>query len=607
MAHIYNSGYAVVDTDPNNISALQSGHKIRLALFENGNKAWRFVESNSAGSKWIETPLTSGGSETITSLSKLDNSNRLTYNDENEQTVNIVIEPVIKVTAQEFLTLRQGQALVAGQEYEITDFKPVYTQLESNVVSDSVQGITDGLNVNARFNPIIKAKTGNIIETRSRTTMDGIFIEFTPNVINLNLKIIKTIDTIRNVEVDYDLFHEQFRLYKVNVPDYNSSSPYNLGDIIKFDDTGTIRYYTRIRDSFLNNNTLDGAETITNKRLWLEISAFGADTRVNQDFTYKNLSADLTDYDNYYGIRSYQPNFSITSVINVRLNRGVVINSSIVKNVSISTKSDNNLNNGIQTVMINGGVHNSFLMLDKNSVLAGDIINVTANITNCYINGITGKSSDTTFGLSVLNDRTNIRITDSFLRNAGIGDISILRSVIDRVRLHTLNDGEYRSGISQGNSILYSALISPTYNGFPSGQLDIYFGQVINRTKLMGYQINKLIIPEGMDNCYFYLDDTRLNNNQYVRISKVSFDSSLRGVYFQIDPSFSTTGNIFINPYSFKINPVDSKNMIFKAHNTSVQIINRYHSPTGTSTTRSDLILFRETTSSTGIVVNTAI
>ena len=49
MAHIENSGYAVVDTDPNSITTLQSGHKMKLAVNADGNKVWRFVVGNSTG------------------------------------------------------------------------------------------------------------------------------------------------------------------------------------------------------------------------------------------------------------------------------------------------------------------------------------------------------------------------------------------------------------------------------------------------------------------------------------------------------------------------------------------------------------------------------
>lgn len=58
MAHTYNTGYAIVNTDPNTISALQgTTHKIKLAISEDGNKIWRFVAANNPSSRWVELDL----------------------------------------------------------------------------------------------------------------------------------------------------------------------------------------------------------------------------------------------------------------------------------------------------------------------------------------------------------------------------------------------------------------------------------------------------------------------------------------------------------------------------------------------------------------------
>ena len=55
MSHIYNAGYAVVSntTDPNSVTALQSGHTIKLAVSEDGTTIWKFVEGNPLGEKWV--------------------------------------------------------------------------------------------------------------------------------------------------------------------------------------------------------------------------------------------------------------------------------------------------------------------------------------------------------------------------------------------------------------------------------------------------------------------------------------------------------------------------------------------------------------------------
>ena len=55
MSHIYNAGYAVVSdtTDPNSVTALQSGHTMKLAVSEDGTTIWKFVEGNPLGEKWV--------------------------------------------------------------------------------------------------------------------------------------------------------------------------------------------------------------------------------------------------------------------------------------------------------------------------------------------------------------------------------------------------------------------------------------------------------------------------------------------------------------------------------------------------------------------------
>lgn len=54
MAHIYNSGYAVVNTDPNTITELQSVSNIKLVILEDGTNVWKYVPANTAGQKWVK-------------------------------------------------------------------------------------------------------------------------------------------------------------------------------------------------------------------------------------------------------------------------------------------------------------------------------------------------------------------------------------------------------------------------------------------------------------------------------------------------------------------------------------------------------------------------
>lgn len=54
MAHLFNSGHAVVTQDPNLEATLQSNPRMRIAVLDDGSSAWKYVDSNPTGSKWVE-------------------------------------------------------------------------------------------------------------------------------------------------------------------------------------------------------------------------------------------------------------------------------------------------------------------------------------------------------------------------------------------------------------------------------------------------------------------------------------------------------------------------------------------------------------------------
>ena len=552
--------------------------------------------------------------ETVTELERQEFNNTLTYSSENNFSTSITINPIIEITAQDFFYLRLANGLVPGQEYEIIDYTPRYTQLETNVDSASPQGVTDGLNVAARYNPILKAKTKVLLEKKARTTMDNIIIEVVPNALSDRLFVTRTIDTDTNVDVDYDLLHEKFRLYKINIPTYNSASNYNIGDIVKTGSIGSEVYYVRLKDSF-NSSTLDGTESINNQRLWRESTYFSQIANqniVNQDFAYKNLSSDLSTYTNYYGIEAYNPasgNNALARIRNIKTNRGVVITSTIAYNTSISTKSNSNFSQENQTIAINGAVTNTYITVDKNSLIGG-MQYVTANITNSIFSGIEGKNSDSFFDIKSPVDFYTSYITDSYIHDVKLNHIGVLRSVLEKINLHQLNDGEYFPGTGGKPSILYSVIIKPTGS---IGTMEIYFGNTINRTKIIGYNSLNLKFKEGIINSYFYLEDNRLDIGEYAQIDVLHFDSQISNTHFYLDPSTtSNVGNntLNTNSYYFRTQPVHTKDIIFKPLNPSVPYytVDRYHSPTGISTTvRSTLTLFTEETDIIGNTTNTII
>lgn len=127
MAHNYNAGYAIVDSDPNTITELISGHKIKIVISKDGEQVWRYVASNNPSTRWVKLPLNTSSitnaqgsgkiiathsdgegnstniKETITNLSF--NNDILTYLKENGSRNNIdlskyvnLITPQIKVS-----------------------------------------------------------------------------------------------------------------------------------------------------------------------------------------------------------------------------------------------------------------------------------------------------------------------------------------------------------------------------------------------------------------------------------------------------------------------------------------------------------------------------
>lgn len=154
MAHINSHGYAVVDTDPNTISDLQSGHEMKIAVSSDGNNLWRFVESNSAGTKWLALP-TNGGTFPLPIVSSIL-PNTLNHN----STQDIIIKGSYFTTGGANLTINS---------YTVNSFTVVDDNtIEANITSNSTDGFYDLTVSNVTGSTTVT----NGIETKLSTWVD---------------------------------------------------------------------------------------------------------------------------------------------------------------------------------------------------------------------------------------------------------------------------------------------------------------------------------------------------------------------------------------------------------------------------------------------------
>lgn len=565
MAHNYNSGYAVVDSDPNSISALQSGHKIKLSVMEDGSKVWRFVSSNPAGSKWVEIPLVGGGgSETLTSLGIESLTNVIKYTDENSAETEIEVKPVIHVTFAQLQTLISGNDLKEGQEYRITDFVNHYTQLESGILTTSNQ-------IPLTFEPIIvKAKSSNSLHQKARSVLydeDIIYYDINQNNVPTGGKgaITRREDTKRKIVGNFDWRHEQFRMYNIDVPDYNAGNTYNRYDIVKVPNGSNFDYYINVSDNTLNSNSLfdDGSTALTNQKRWAIISTNSKDpfrsgqtsdkTEVGQNFSLFNLTADTSSFVNRKAIDN-PVSFSIFAGqnFNVSLERGVVVRDRI-RNSTI--KKPFGADADVVSVF---SADNASCKVNRNSYVF-DIRDTRQNITNAIV-GVHGHEYTPYKSDDEAEDTIYGDIATSFALYVGIiGHNSNLNN--------SIISGSFRYQTRHHQASVNFLTIVATGSDFSGSNVTVFNGNVSN-FKTVGVRLSGCIFG---DLTQVYIQKTinadAVSSDKNITLYNFNFFTRLFRVLIKPDAIISTPNSVFqYSNINMTVPFINDSIMEFKKH-----------------------------------------
>ncbi|CAA0144691.1 Tail fiber family protein [Tenacibaculum maritimum] len=205
------------------------------------------------------------------------------------------------VTHAEISALIANSELVPNIEYTITDYETIYKQEETNIISNSAQGVTDGLK--AEIEPlVVTAKTNNsLFSTAKSTTWVNDTIVYDVTAVDLGGVITKgtikeRIDTFYNVSADVDFRAIKYRRYKVSIAAHDATKSYGKGDFVV---SGGVRYIA------CSNNNVPINTSILNKDYWIDANNILLNNQ-NNDYlspdpsTYFGFEIDSSDYNDYY-------------------------------------------------------------------------------------------------------------------------------------------------------------------------------------------------------------------------------------------------------------------------------------------------------------------
>ena len=164
---------------------------------------------------------------------------------------------LVVLTHLEIETLKDASNLDPGTFYQMSDFKSVYTQVVTGVVSDSAQGITDELDTT--IEPIvIQAATNNSFHSVGFSTLfpqDLIYYDFdldqsAGGSANSKGTIYRRIDTFRTIDVGFDWRQVKYRRTETTPAAWVDVTIYSKGDTVEFNNA----VYISLEDSNVNND-----------------------------------------------------------------------------------------------------------------------------------------------------------------------------------------------------------------------------------------------------------------------------------------------------------------------------------------------------------------
>lgn len=406
---------------------------------------------------------------------------------------------IIEITYSNLLTKISSNELIYGQEYKIIDFKTIYLQFESEVESNSTQGISDGLDTSVEPLIVIANSTSTLnLEARSESFPNDI-IHYSPHIHksgnpgNSKGSIIYRKDTIKNISTNYDWRTVKFRLYE--------------GDGRPWDSEYAFGWEACNRNGEIYMNLLPGIEnvnfdpelTLGDKWvLWETASGY-----------YNTPYVRFVCPSKIFGLASVK-NYNALSYIDVLTFSD--LNDLLVDGTTVGNKKDININIRSSTDLIGGAV----FICDNSSWDGG------ASVYNINID--------------VLEDSSVVFRVADLLRDVKIEN-SLVRSVLfsdDTINLK-INDAEVDSGIICGAyNLEFIGSSSVFYAASEDGFLYSY-SQGISNTKctlsyarIMGYNV-----IEGV------------GQNSFVNIETNSVVGACDGHYVQVYRNLNVSGNSF--------------------------------------------------------------
>jgi hypothetical protein len=189
---------------------------------------------------------------------------------------------VIQVTFAELKALKDASNLTTGSYYLISDYKTVYKQPVTGIISDSAQGITDGLDT--PIEPIIiQAVTEEQFQPYGFSTVyssDIVYYDYDLDLsdggsVNAKGAIYRRQDVSRAIDIGFDWRTIKFRRYEATTTDWSDVTVYAKNETAK---VGTMVYIS-MEDANVGNDPVttvndkwvkfyDTSGSVSDRELW---------------------------------------------------------------------------------------------------------------------------------------------------------------------------------------------------------------------------------------------------------------------------------------------------------------------------------------------------
>lgn len=210
------------------------------------------------------------------------------------------VSTVVNVTYDELVSLRDASGLQTGYSYRLTDFKTIYKQPESLIISNSAQGISDGLDTQVEELLLFAVGNDKLNDAATSFTYPSdvihynIDLDLTDGTASHKGGIYYRKDAVIGVEMRYDWRTVKFRRYALTADAWVIGSTYAKGD--------TCRVGNRLFVSLKNANV--GKEPVTTDGDdWMTVF-YDLLSRPDLEYnTAKSVTPDVEDRMQTYGFK----------------------------------------------------------------------------------------------------------------------------------------------------------------------------------------------------------------------------------------------------------------------------------------------------------------